>query len=68
MRLLISGKCFRYVDISSEIIMLSYCVTKSDSLPLSRKVVVNSLSQYYDKRTFLLRGKCVQIIKQETCH
>jgi len=33
----------------------------SDSRPLNRKGVINSLSQYYDKRTFLLRGKCAQI-------
>jgi len=42
--------------------MLSYCVITNDSRPLNRKGVINSLSQYYDKRTFLLRGKCVQNI------
>jgi len=42
--------------------MLSYCVITSDSRPLNRKVVINSQSQYYDKRTYLLRGKCVQSI------
>ena len=42
--------------------MLNYCVITSDSRPLNREGVINSLLQYNDKRTFLLRGKCVQNI------
>ena len=62
MCLLLSGKWFRFFETSSDVLMLNYCVITSDSRPLNREGVINSLLQYDDKRTFLLRGKCVQNI------